>query len=1165
MTTAQERADEAGSPDGVQAPLGNVRLEDRLDLAAGRIFISGTQALVRLALVQQARDRAAGLKTAGFISGYRGSPLGGFDQELWRARKRLEAADILFVPGVNEELGATAVWGAQMAGMNPRRRFDGVFGIWYGKGPGLDRAMDVLKHANAAGTSRHGGVLAIVGDDHGAKSSTLPHQSDHNFMAAFVPFLAPASVHEVVEYGLLGLAMSRFSGTWVGFKATADTIETSATVDTASERRAIITPDFEMPEGGLHIRPNDIWREEDTRLQRFKGFAAQVFAKANGIDRLVWDSPRPRFGIIATGKAYADTVEALQELGITPEVAADIGLRLYKVGMPWPLEPDGVRAFAEGCEEILVIEEKREFIEHQLKWQLYNWKPGVRPVVVGKQDEHGQWLLSPDNELTPGGIAHVIAERIRRFHTTERIEQGLAYFRRREELMRQFLAPAKRSPWFCSGCPHNTSTQVPEGSRALAGIGCHIMALWMNRAETFTQMGGEGVTWVGEAPFVDEPHLFANLGDGTYYHSGILAIRQAISAKANITYKILYNDAVAMTGGQPVEGGLSVAQVAAQMLAEGAARVWVLTEDMARYPSGTLPAGVAALDRAELKPVMEEARATRGVSVIIYDQTCAAEKRRRRKRGLMPDPATRVLINPAVCEGCGDCSVQSNCVSIQPLETEFGRKRTIDQSSCNKDYSCLKGFCPSFVTVEGGTLRKPDQRALDTGGIPEPEVPALKTDWNILVTGIGGTGVLTIAALLGMAAHLEGKAAATADMAGLAQKGGAVWSHVRLARCNEEILGPRIMTGAADLILACDAVVAASPVARNLISSTRTHVVANADMAPTAEFVRNRDLDFGHAAVRRTLAEAAQSAEFVRAERVAVQLMGDSIAANTLLLGHAWQKGLIPLSRAAIERAIELNGVAVAFNLQAFALGRLLAHAPARVEAMLAPEPTRAKTLEAMVALRAADLEAHSNAALANRFRAQVDKVRAAEQAVAPGSDRLARTVARALHKLMAVKDEYEVARLHLVHLDGLLRATFAGHGRIRFHLAPPLLSRLDPSTGRPRKRAYPGWLVLPLFRLLTRLKRLRGTAFDPFGRTAERRAERAAIPAYEADLERLIAGLSAERLELAVEIASLPLDVRGFGPVKEAAAHAAGQRRAALWARWEAPAAPAEPAREAA
>jgi indolepyruvate ferredoxin oxidoreductase len=1146
--------------------LRSVSLDDRYALDSERIFLSGTQALVRLALVQQARDRAAGLKTAGFVSGYRGSPLGGFDQELWRARKRLEAADILFVPGVNEELGATAVWGSQMAGMNPRRRFDGVFGLWYGKGPGLDRAMDVLKHANAAGTSRHGGVLAIVGDDHGAKSSTLPHQSDHNFMAAFVPFVAPASVHEVVEYGLLGLAMSRFAGTWVGFKATADTIETSATVDTASEQREILFPQFEMPEGGLHIRPNDIWREEDTRLQRFKGFAAQIFAKANGIDRLVWDSPRPRFGIISTGKAYADTVEALQELGITPALASDIGLRLYKVGMPWPLEPDGVRAFAEGCEEILVIEEKREFIEHQLKWQLYNWKPGVRPMVVGKQDAHGEWLLNPDNELTPGMIAHVIAERIRRFHTNDRIEQGLAYFRRREELLAHFSAPSKRAPWFCSGCPHNTSTQVPEGSRALAGIGCHIMALWMDRAQTFTQMGGEGVTWVGEAPFVDEPHVFANLGDGTYYHSGLLAIRQAISAKANITYKILYNDAVAMTGGQPVEGGVTVAQVAAQMLAEGAARVWVLTEDLGRYPQGALPSGVSAQDRSELKPIMEDARTTPGTSVIIYDQTCAAEKRRRRKRGLMPDPTTRVLINPAVCEGCGDCSVQSNCVSIQPLDTEFGRKRQIDQSSCNKDYSCLKGFCPSFVTVEGGTLRKPDRTALEIGEIPKPQLPKLEGDWNILVTGIGGTGVLTIAALLGMAAHLEGKAAATADMAGLAQKGGAVWSHVRLANSNEEILGPRIMTGAADLVLACDAVVAASPTARNLLSTTRTHVVANADIAPTADFVRNRDIDFGHAAVKKTLSEAARRLDLVRADRVAVQLMGDSLAANTLLMGFAWQKGLIPISRAAMEQAIELNGVAVPFNLQAFALGRLLAHAPDRVEAMLAPPQRVADTLDEMVALRAADLAGHTNAAWGERYRVIVDRVRVAEAETVPGSERLAFAVARALHKLMAYKDEYEVARLHTDgRLDTQLRHTFADHGKLSFHLAPPLLSRIDPATGRPKKKAFPGWLVIPLFRLLKGMKGLRGSAFDLFGRTAERRAERAAIPAYEAEVERLLAGMSPARLDLAVEIASLPMDVRGFGPVKEAAAHAVEQRREALWKRWATTDAPAEPEREAA
>ena len=1148
-----------------QAGLRQVRLEDRYDLAAPRVFLSGTQALVRLALVQQARDRAAGLRTAGFVSGYRGSPLGGLDQELWRARKRLEAADIVFVPGVNEELAATAVWGAQMAGMNPRRRFDGVFGIWYGKGPGLDRAMDVLKHANAAGTSRHGGVLAVVGDDHGAKSSTLPHQSDHNFMAAFVPFLAPASVHEVVEYGLLGIAMSRFAGTWVGFKATADTIETSATVDTAPERRPIIFPPFDMPEGGLHIRPNDIWREEDTRLQRYKGFAAQVFARANGIDRLVWDSPAPRFGIIATGKAYADTLEALAELGIDGEVAARIGLRLYKVGMPWPLEPEGVRAFAEGLSEILVIEEKREFIEHQLKWQLYNWKPGVRPVVVGKHDERGAWLLNPDNELSPGAIAHVIAERIRRFHDTPRIEQALAYFRRREALMERYVPPARRSPWFCAGCPHNRSTRVPEGSRALAGIGCHVMALWMGRAETFTQMGGEGVTWVGEAPFVSERHVFANLGDGTFYHSGILAIRQAIAAGANITYKLLFNDAVAMTGGQPVEGNLTVPQAAAQILAEGARRVWVLSEEPGRYAPGSLPPGVRLLDRSALGAVMAEARQTQGVTAIIYDQTCAAEKRRRRKRGQMAEPAARVLINPAVCEGCGDCSVQSNCIAVEPLETEFGRKRRINQSSCNRDFSCLQGFCPSFVTVEGGRLRRPDPAALPLRDIPEPDVPPLAGDWNILVTGIGGTGVLTVAALLGMAAHLEGKAAATADMAGLAQKGGAVWSHVRLAADDRAILGPRIMTGSADLLLACDAVVATGPAARNLVSTARTYVVGNADIAPTADFVRNRDHDVQRAEVCRTLSEAALSADFVEAERIASALLGDSIGANLLLLGYAWQKRLVPLSRAAIERAIELNGVAVAFNLQAFALGRLLAHAPGRVESLLPQEPARAGTLAAMVAIRAADLEAHSNAAWAARYRARVAAVHAAERSVAGDSERLAQTVARALHKLMAFKDEYEVARLHLAHLDRLVAETVEAPRRIAFHLALPVLARTDPATGRPRKRAYPAWLALPLFRLLRAARGLRGTWLDPFRHSGERRAERAALAAYEAELDRLAEGLSPERLDLAVEIAALPLDVRGFGPVREAAARAVEERRRALWARWHAPAAPAEPEARAA
>jgi indolepyruvate ferredoxin oxidoreductase len=1127
-----------------------VSLEDRYDLAKDRIFLSGTQALVRLALVQRARDAAAGLHTAGFISGYRGSPLGGYDQELWRAKKQLKDSHIVFVPGVNEELGATAVWGAQQVALNPRATYDGVFGIWYGKGPGLDRAMDVMKHANAAGTSKHGGVLAIVGDDHGAKSSTLPHQSDHNFSAAFVPFLSPASVHEIVEYGLLGIAMSRFAGTWVGFKATADTVETSATVDTASERRPIIIPDFDFPEGGLHIRPNDIWREEDTRLQRFKGFAAQAFARANGIDRLVWDSPSPRFGIITTGKAFTDTLEALHALGIDEGVARTIGLRLYKVGMPWPLEPDGVRAFATGLQEILVIEEKREFIEHQLKWQLYNWKPDVRPTVVGKHDEAGEWLLSPDNELSPGMIAHVIAERIERFHATDRVKEALAYFERRETLQKAFAAPLKRTPYFCSGCPHNTSTKVPEGSRALAGIGCHIMALWMDRAQTFTQMGGEGVTWVGEAPFVQDKHIFANLGDGTYEHSGLLAIRQAIASNVNITYKILYNNAVAMTGGQPVEGGLTVPMIARQMLAEGAKAVVVLSEDVDRYPAGSLPPEVRLLDRSELDPVSKELRETPGTTVIIYDQTCAAEKRRRRKRGLLADPDRRVVINPAVCEGCGDCSVQSNCVSIEPLETDFGRKRRINQSSCNKDFSCVKGFCPSFVTVEGGTLRKPDPKKLALAGIPDPVTPPLGADFSILVTGIGGTGVLTVSALLGMAAHIAGLASTTADMAGLAQKGGAVWSAVRLAHSNEALLSPRIITGGCDLLLACDSVVAADKAAADALSTTRTHVVANADIAPTADFVKNRDIDFREALVRRSIEKAAKAADFVAAERIATALMGDAIAANMMLLGFAVQKGLVPLPLEAIDKAIELNAVAVGFNRQALALGRLLAHDPAAVEALLAPEPASLSLADGL-ATRSAHIAAWGSPADAARFEALVARVQGAEQRVQPGSTALTEAVMRSAHKLAAYKDEYEVARLHLDHLEPLLADTFASRRALTFHLSPPLIARTDPATGRPKKYAIPGWLALPAFRLLRACKPLRGTALDPFGRSEERRRERAALAAYEAEVARLLEGLTPANLALATEIARLPLDIRGFGPVKAAAEEAVAARREALWKDW--------------
>ncbi|WP_419814225.1 indolepyruvate ferredoxin oxidoreductase family protein [Glacieibacterium sp.] len=1137
------------------AGLPPVTLDDKYRFDSGRVFMSGVQALVRLPLVQRRRDAAAGLNTGGFISGYRGSPLGAYDQELWRTKKLLAEQNIVFVPGVNEELGATAVWGSQHVGMRPGATVDGVFGIWYGKGPGLDRAMDVLKHANAAGTSPNGGVLAIVGDDHGAKSSTLPHQSDHNFQAAFVPFLAPSSVHEFVEYGLLGFAMSRFAGTWVGFKATADTVETSATIDLANEHRGIILPTFDFPEGGIHIRGGDIWREEDTRLQRYKGFAALAFAKANHIDRIIWDTPKPRFGIITTGKAHADTMEALDELGIDAEVAAQIGLRVYKVGMPWPLEPDGIRAFAEGLEEVLVIEEKREFIEHQLRWQLYNWREAVRPRVVGKHDENGEWLLSPDNELTPGVIANVVAGRIQKYYDTDAIRGRLAFFADQANKASAYETPIKRTPYFCSGCPHNTSTKPPEGSRALAGIGCHIMALWMDRAETFTQMGGEGVTWVGEAPFTSENHVFANLGDGTYFHSGLLAVRQSIAAGVNITYKILYNDAVAMTGGQKHDGELSVDQIAHQMVAENAKKVVVLTEDLSRYQGVTLPPTVRLLDRSALPAIQEEFIATPGCTVIIFDQTCAAEKRRRRKRKTMDDPKRRVFINAAVCEGCGDCSVQSNCVSIEPQETEFGRKRRINQSSCNKDYSCLKGFCPSFVTVDDAQIRKAEAKnlaaSIDLSGVADPVLPAPGEGFNIMVTGIGGTGVLTVSALLGTAGHIEGLSATTADMAGLAQKGGAVYSHVRLAALESPLQSPRIISGAADLVLACDAVVAADKPTQTLMVPTRTAVVANADIAPTSDFVRNRDLDFRSAQVERAIRKAANpnATSFVAADTIAVALLGDAIGANILLMGYAWQSGLIPLKLASLEAAIELNGVAIDFNKRAFALGRLLASSPEKVVAMVeaarGPKPEApATTLDGMIEKRVADLTTYQDAAYAERFTGLVAKVRAA------GNEQLAEAVARSYYKLLAYKDEYEVGRLYS---DGRFRAAFDAQfvgGKPRVQLSPPIFAKLDPATGRPRKYSFGPW-IFTAFGMLAKLKGLRGTAFDVFGYSHERRAERAAITDYEAEVERLLAGLTPDNGSLAVEIASLPLAVRGFGVVKDAAAEKVAAQRVALWAKW--------------
>ncbi len=1145
-------------------------------------YLSGIQALVELPMLQRARDAAAGLNTAGFISGYRGSPLGSLDQQLWRAKKRLVASHVTFEPGVNEDLAATAVWGSQQVNMFKGAMYDGVFALWYGKGPGADRSMDVFKHANAAGSSRHGGVLVVAGDDHGAKSSTLPHQSDHIFAAAMIPVLNPSGVQEFLDFGLHGWAMSRYSGCWVGMKAIADTVETSSGVMVDPMRIETRTPEaFAMPPGGLNIRWPDQPLEQELRLQRYKVYAAMAYAHHNGLNRIVMDSPTARLGIITTGKSYLDVLQALDGLGIDEAGAAAIGIRLYKIGMPWPLDAVGVRQFAEGLEEVLVVEEKRQIIEYQLKEQLYNWREDVRPRVIGKYAETGEWegpgghpggewLLPAAGELTPAGIARMIAGRIARFHTSDRIRERLEFIAAKEQALAQKPTGILRVPHFCSGCPHNTSTKVPEGSRALAGIGCHYMAVWLDpeHTQTFSQMGGEGVAWVGQAPFTETRHVFANLGDGTFAHSGLLAIRQAVSARVNITYKILFNDAVAMTGGQAVEGSLTVGQVVEQVRAEGIGRVVVVTDEPEKYESGMLPAEVTVHHRRELDAVQRELREIAGTTVLVYDQTCAAEKRRRRKRGTYPDPAKRVVINERVCEGCGDCSAKSNCMSVVPVETEFGRKRAIDQSSCNKDFSCAEGFCPSFVTVLGGSLKKGKAREGADFVLPEPSLAPLDHPYGILVTGVGGTGIVTIGALLGTAATMEGKGVTVLDMAGLAQKGGPVWSHIRIAESQDALHAARIAAGEADLVLGCDAVVT---VADDTLAKMRlgfTRAVLNTDFSVTSDFVRtfaaqSRSGDVAHVQdpafpLQQMVAQLHEAVgdglDAVDATRLATALLGDSIATNLFMVGYACQKGLLPVRAESIVVAVELNGAAVAMNIAAFRWGRLAAVDLDAVRKAAAPEVAVAAlsaTLDEMIERRVADLTSYQGPGLARRYLRLVDGVRDAERRLGMGQTALAEAVARYLYKLMAVKDEYEVARLYtrtgfLERLEG----QFEGDVRLEFNLAPPLLSKKDKVTGEIRKMAFGPW-VLPVFRVLARLKALRGTPLNVFGWTHERRTDRWVLGAYIRQLRRFETELTEANHAVAVEVAALPEQIRGFGPIRARHVSHYLARRAELLAQW--------------
>ena len=1128
-----------------------ISLDDKYELEEGQVFITGTQALVRIPIMQRQRDAAAGLKTGGFISGYRGSPLGLYDQSLWKAKPFLKNNDIHFQPGVNEDLAATSIWGSQQLPMFGKTDFDGVFGIWYGKGPGVDRSGDVFKHGNMAGTSEHGGVLVLMGDDHMAKSSTVAHQSEQALIAAMMPILNPATVQEYLDYGLYAIALSRYSGAWVGMKCLTDTVESSATAYVGPDRVTIEIPeDIEPPAGGVHIRWPDSSLAQETRLMRHKLPMIKAFVRANKLDRITQDSTNRKFGIVTTGKSWLDVVQALGDLCIHEKEAEAIGLSVYKVACPWPLEPEGLVEFAIGLDEILVIEEKRSLIEDQIAKILYGME--AHPMLVGKEDEEGEMLLPSDGELTPATVARAIASRLKLRDISEAVMEGISVAEAREDGNAMPAAPVTRSPWFCSGCPHNSSTNVPEGSRAMAGIGCHTMAVYMpnRRTQTYTHMGAEGANWIGQSPFTNEKHIFQNLGDGTYYHSGLLAIRAACAANVNITYKILFNDAVAMTGGQPFDGPLSPWLISHQVHAEGVKKVVVVTDEPDKYASNTDWApGVKIYHRDDLDKVQRELREVEGVTALIYDQTCAAEKRRRRKRGTFPDPAKRAFINELVCEGCGDCGVASNCVSVKPVETEFGRKRVIDQSSCNKDFSCVKGFCPSFVTVEGGGLKKPEKREVTSSdidimnpaaGLPEPAVPAINGTYNILVTGIGGTGVITVGALLGMAAHVEGKGASILDQTGLAQKNGAVMSHVRIANSASELAGTRIPNRQTDVVVGCDLVVAASKDALQTYDLGRTKAVINDYVVPVAAFTLTPDLAMDKGSLTGLLSQSLgrEQAEFIDSTTLATALMGDSIAANLFLLGFAFQRGVIPLSLKSIESAIELNGVAVDANKRSFAWGRKAAADQKEVEKIARPkgqsEVVEIETLDGQMTRRADFLKNYQNGRYAKRYLKLIETVSKAEAAAVPGSTRLTEAVTRYYFKLMAYKDEYEVARLYT---DGSfvekLNAQFEGDFKLKFHLAPPIFAKRNPENGHLIKQEFGPWMM-KAFGLLAKFKALRGTPLDPFGKSEERIAERALIKEYEATMTELCGSLTKDNLPLAIEIAEIPEHIRGYGHVKE-------------------------------
>ncbi|WP_171232359.1 indolepyruvate ferredoxin oxidoreductase family protein [Ruegeria sp. HKCCA4812] len=1111
-------------------------LSDRYKASEGRVFLTGTQALVRIMLDQARRDAAAGNNTAGFISGYRGSPLGGLDLELWRAKEETEAARITFMPAVNEDLGATAVLGAQQASLDPDCEVEGVFSMWYGKGPGVDRSGDALRHGNAYGSSPKGGVLVVAGDDHGCVSSSMPHQSDVAFMTWFMPTLNPANVAEYLEFGEYGIALSRYSGTWVGFKAISETVESGQSVRLKPDRKFTL-PEIDLPPGGLHVRSADLPSPAiETRIEH-KLRAVEAFVEANPIDRRIYDIKDAPFGIVTTGKSHLDLMEVLRLLGLDESGCRRLGIDIYKVGMVWPLARRDALSFVRGKKEVLVVEEKRGIIESQFKEYFYDW-PGDKPEkMVGKHRAAGDPLIPWTGELSPLNLIPVVAERLDRFFPEEGfLEKAKALTDEPPSVLN--VPGAVRAPYFCSGCPHNTSTKVPDGSMAASGIGCHVMASWMNRNTVgYAQMGGEGVPHVVASKFNGNKHIFQNLGEGTWYHSGSLAIRQAVAAGTNITYKILYNDAVAMTGGQPVDGPISVSGIAQTCRAEGVDRIALVSDDITKFDSSDFPARTSFHPREEMDAVQRELRDIQGVTVLIYEQTCATEKRRRRKRGKTEDPKRFAFINPAVCEGCGDCSVESNCLSIEPLETPLGRKRKVNLNSCNKDFSCLNGFCPSFITVEGAVRRKEPRQKLDIPSllakVPDPQLPDLHAPYDLLVGGVGGTGVVTVGAVLTMAAHLEGKGASVLDFTGFAQKFGTVVGYVRIARTPEEINQVRIEAKSADAVIGCDVVVSSAPKA-SVHYRKGTKVVLNRAEMPTGDLVLHRDaqlkVDEREALIRRTVGE--ENVFALDANQLAVDLLGDSVFANTLLFGVAWQLGNIPISEVAIKQAIKLNGTAIEANIMAFDLGRVIAANPQMLNAK--EKSLSQESSQQIIDYRSDELAIYHDAAYAQQYRDRLARLSAAlpdqirEEALS--------LAAKSLFRLMAIKDEYEVARLLTSQqFEKQLRSEFEGDFRIKYHLAPPVLTGRKDARGRPRKRSYGGWMT-PVLRLLSRARRLRGGWLDPFRFSRDRKLENETLAWFLAVLDRIEKSSPELEAETCLKILSAPLDIRGFGPVREAA-----------------------------